>query len=81
MNTAVAAWKMERDAEGIVWLTLDKPGSSANVLGRAILEELGGLIDQIAANVPKGVVSVPQPSHRFTRFWCWARKAVLGTST
>ena len=26
MNTAASAWKMERDAEGIVWLTLDKPG-------------------------------------------------------
>jgi 3-hydroxyacyl-CoA dehydrogenase/enoyl-CoA hydratase/3-hydroxybutyryl-CoA epimerase len=47
---------MDRDAEGIVWLTLDKPGSSTNVLGRAILEELGALVDQIAANPPKGVV-------------------------
>ena len=47
---------MDRDADGIVWLTLDKPGSSTNVLGRAILEELGGLVDQIAANPPKGVV-------------------------
>ena len=56
MNTVAPAWKMDRDAEGIVWLTLDKPGSSTNVLGRAILEELGGLIEQIAANLPKGVV-------------------------
>jgi 3-hydroxyacyl-CoA dehydrogenase/enoyl-CoA hydratase/3-hydroxybutyryl-CoA epimerase len=56
MNTAAPAWKMERDAEGIVWLTLDKPGSSTNVLGRAIIEELGSLVDQIATNVPKGVV-------------------------
>jgi 3-hydroxyacyl-CoA dehydrogenase/enoyl-CoA hydratase/3-hydroxybutyryl-CoA epimerase len=56
MNTAAPAWKMDRDAEGIVWLTLDKPGSSTNVLGHAILEELGGLIDQIAANPPRGVV-------------------------
>ncbi len=54
MNTAAPAWKMERDAEGIVWLTLDKPGSSTNVLGRAILEELGGLVDQIAANRAEG---------------------------
>ena len=56
MNTAAPAWKMDRDAEGIVWLTLDKPGTSTNVLGRAILEELGVLIEQIAANPPKGVV-------------------------
>jgi 3-hydroxyacyl-CoA dehydrogenase/enoyl-CoA hydratase/3-hydroxybutyryl-CoA epimerase len=47
---------MERDAEGIVWLTLDKPGSSTNVLGRAILEELGALLEPLAAEPPKGVV-------------------------
>jgi 3-hydroxyacyl-CoA dehydrogenase / enoyl-CoA hydratase / 3-hydroxybutyryl-CoA epimerase len=39
-----------------VWLTLDKPGTSTNVLGRAILEELGALIEPLAANPPKGVV-------------------------
>jgi 3-hydroxyacyl-CoA dehydrogenase/enoyl-CoA hydratase/3-hydroxybutyryl-CoA epimerase len=47
---------MDRDAEGIVWLTLDKPGSSTNVLGRAIIEELGALIGPLAADPPKGVV-------------------------
>jgi 3-hydroxyacyl-CoA dehydrogenase/enoyl-CoA hydratase/3-hydroxybutyryl-CoA epimerase len=60
MNTAAPAWtpawKMERDAEGIVWLTLDKPGVSTNVLGRAIIEELGKLIEPLAATSPKGVV-------------------------
>ena len=42
MNSA-SAWKLERDAEGIAWLTLDKPGTSTNVLGHAILEQLGTL--------------------------------------
>jgi len=57
MNTPAApAWKMERDAEGIAWLTLDKPGSSTNVLGKAIIEELGQLVGTLEANVPKGVV-------------------------
>lgn len=57
MNTPAApAWKMERDAEGIAWLTLDKPGSSTNVLGKAIIEELGKLVGTLEANVPKGVV-------------------------
>ncbi|HEV7714984.1 MAG TPA: 3-hydroxyacyl-CoA dehydrogenase NAD-binding domain-containing protein [Steroidobacteraceae bacterium] len=55
MNTP-AAWKMERDAEGIVWLTLDKPGSSTNVLGRAVLEELGALLAPLAGDTPRGVV-------------------------
>ncbi|MEP7243504.1 MAG: 3-hydroxyacyl-CoA dehydrogenase NAD-binding domain-containing protein [Gammaproteobacteria bacterium] len=55
MNTP-SAWKMERDADDIVWLTLDKPGTSANVLSRSVLEELGQLIDPLMADSPKGVV-------------------------
>ncbi|MBX5462074.1 MAG: enoyl-CoA hydratase/isomerase family protein [Steroidobacteraceae bacterium] len=55
MNTP-SAWKMERDAEGIVWLTLDKPGTSTNTLSQAVLEELGALLAQLASNPPKGVV-------------------------
>jgi 3-hydroxyacyl-CoA dehydrogenase / enoyl-CoA hydratase / 3-hydroxybutyryl-CoA epimerase len=47
---------MERDAEGIAWLTLDKPGTSTNVLGAAIIEELGKLVATLEANLPKGVV-------------------------
>ena len=43
MNTDAPAWKLDRDADGIAWLTLDKPGSSANVLSRDTLAELGSL--------------------------------------
>ena len=57
MNSPTAlAWKVERDADGIAWLTLDKTGSSTNVLGRAILEELGTLLAGLANEPPKGVV-------------------------
>lgn len=56
MNTSAAAWKVERDAEGIAWLTLDKPGTSTNVLSRVVLEELGTLLGPLASNPPKGVV-------------------------
>ncbi len=51
-----AAWKMERDADGIVWLTLDKPGISANVLAREVLQELDRLLEPLAAAPPRGVV-------------------------
>ncbi len=51
-----SAWKMERDAEGIVWLTLDKPGISANVLAREVLQELDRLLEPLAAAPPRGVV-------------------------
>jgi 3-hydroxyacyl-CoA dehydrogenase/enoyl-CoA hydratase/3-hydroxybutyryl-CoA epimerase len=48
---------MERDAEDIVWLVLDKPGTSTNVLSRGVLEELGQKLDSLAGEeMPKGVV-------------------------
>lgn len=55
MSTAVA-WTMERDADDIAWLTLDKPGSSANVLSRSVLVELDGWVTRIAHEPPRGVV-------------------------
>ena len=38
------AWTLVRDADEIAWLTLDRPGGSANTLGAAVLEELDGLL-------------------------------------
>ncbi|MGH8284475.1 MAG: 3-hydroxyacyl-CoA dehydrogenase NAD-binding domain-containing protein, partial [Steroidobacteraceae bacterium] len=43
-------------AEGIAWLTLDKPGTSANVLSRDVLTELDELLRALAARLPRGVV-------------------------
>ncbi len=51
-----AAWKMERDADAIVWLTLDTPGVSANVLARGVMQELGRLLESLAGSPPRGVV-------------------------
>ena len=51
-----AAWTLERDSEGIAWLTLDKPGTSANVLSSGVLRELGALLQPLAQNPPAGVV-------------------------
>ena len=39
-SNAPGAWARETDADGIVRLTFDKPGSSTNVLSRATLLEL-----------------------------------------
>ena len=52
------AWRMERDAEGIVWLTADKPGTSTNVLSSHVLRDLNTLLDRIAADLPRGIVVV-----------------------
>jgi 3-hydroxyacyl-CoA dehydrogenase/enoyl-CoA hydratase/3-hydroxybutyryl-CoA epimerase len=53
-----AAWKIERDAEGIVWLTIDKPGTSANVLSGAVLSELDGHLESLAREPPPGIVLI-----------------------
>ncbi|MBV8495285.1 MAG: enoyl-CoA hydratase/isomerase family protein, partial [Gammaproteobacteria bacterium] len=50
------SWHSERDPEGIVWLTFDKPGTSANVLSGAVLLELDGCLADIARDLPRGVV-------------------------
>src|SRR6516164_6259201 len=59
MNEAGArSWKLERDAEGIAWLTLDKPGTSANVLSAGVLMELDELLGALEQDRPRGAVLV-----------------------
>ncbi len=50
------AWKTDRDADGIVWLTLDNPASSTNVLSREVLGELERIVEALASAPPRGVV-------------------------
>ncbi len=50
------SWREETDAEGILWLTLDRPGESVNTLGTAVLDELGGILERIVRQPPRGVV-------------------------
>src|ERR1700744_594113 len=55
-NNSSSSWKSSTDADGIVWLTLDKPGTSANVLSRYVLRELDSLLRPLKAPPPRGVV-------------------------
>jgi 3-hydroxyacyl-CoA dehydrogenase/enoyl-CoA hydratase/3-hydroxybutyryl-CoA epimerase len=54
--TEPAAWQLTRAADGIATLTLDRPGSSANSLGRAVLQELGELLKGLQAQPPRGLI-------------------------
>jgi 3-hydroxyacyl-CoA dehydrogenase/enoyl-CoA hydratase/3-hydroxybutyryl-CoA epimerase len=56
MSTPAPAWASETDANGIVWLSFDKPDSSANTLSRDTVVELGAHVDRLAASPPRGVV-------------------------
>jgi 3-hydroxyacyl-CoA dehydrogenase/enoyl-CoA hydratase/3-hydroxybutyryl-CoA epimerase len=49
-------WRWERDGEGLVWLTFDKQGESANTFSRQALEELSAALDAIRAMSPKGLI-------------------------
>jgi 3-hydroxyacyl-CoA dehydrogenase/enoyl-CoA hydratase/3-hydroxybutyryl-CoA epimerase len=57
-KNATGSWKSERDADGIVWLTIDKPDSSANVLSGAVLGELNTLLAALEQALPRGVVVI-----------------------
>ena len=54
--SAAPSWTLQRDAEGLAALTLDKPGGSANVLSREVLVELDGLLAKLEAQPPKALV-------------------------
>lgn len=54
--SAAPSWTLQRDAEGLATLTLDKPGGSANVLSREVLVELDGLLAKLEAQPPKALV-------------------------
>jgi 1,4-dihydroxy-2-naphthoyl-CoA synthase len=49
-------WKTSVGDDGIVVLTLDREGASANALSREVLDELGQLVERLAIERPKGVV-------------------------
>jgi 3-hydroxyacyl-CoA dehydrogenase/enoyl-CoA hydratase/3-hydroxybutyryl-CoA epimerase len=51
-----SAWQLARDAEGIATLTLDRPGTSANSLSRAVMRELGERLAQLEAEPPRGLM-------------------------
>jgi 3-hydroxyacyl-CoA dehydrogenase/enoyl-CoA hydratase/3-hydroxybutyryl-CoA epimerase len=49
-------WTKETDTDGIVWLRIDKAGSSANVLSSDVMMELNELADGLRAQPPRGLV-------------------------
>jgi 3-hydroxyacyl-CoA dehydrogenase / enoyl-CoA hydratase / 3-hydroxybutyryl-CoA epimerase len=57
-DTASGSWTLSRDAEGLAWLTIDKPGTSANVLSSGVLAELDRLLATLERDRPRGVVVI-----------------------
>jgi len=55
-KTIYKHWRHEQDAQGLVWLTFDKQGESANTFSREALQELSSALDEIASSKPKGMI-------------------------
>jgi 3-hydroxyacyl-CoA dehydrogenase/enoyl-CoA hydratase/3-hydroxybutyryl-CoA epimerase len=49
-------WKIERDADGLAWLTFDKQGATTNTLSAPVLDELCIALADLAAQPPRGLV-------------------------
>ena len=56
MSTTARNWRLEHDADGIAWLVFDKAETSTNTLSAAVLEELSGIVTELASARPKGLV-------------------------
>ena len=54
--TTLRHCRLETDAEGIAWLTLDKDGSSANTLSSDMLHEAAAVLSQLETAPPRGLV-------------------------
>ena len=56
MANSQAHWRLETDADGVAWLTLDQQGASANTLGSAVMRELNDRLSEIESRKPRALV-------------------------
>lgn len=49
-------WRLEKDAQGLAWLTFDKQGESTNTFSKDALHELDAALEEIRAGSPKGLI-------------------------
>ena len=56
MADSDTCWNLRVDDTGLAWLSMDKPNTGANVLSRAVLQELDLRLTDILARKPRGVI-------------------------
>jgi 3-hydroxyacyl-CoA dehydrogenase/enoyl-CoA hydratase/3-hydroxybutyryl-CoA epimerase len=49
-------WRIEKDADNIAWVYIDKAGASTNTLAVEVLAEFDKVLDEVAAMSPKAMV-------------------------
>ena len=55
-NVVYRHWRVERDALGLAWATLDRAGESTNALSRAVMDELAAILDDCDRSPPTGLI-------------------------
>jgi 3-hydroxyacyl-CoA dehydrogenase/enoyl-CoA hydratase/3-hydroxybutyryl-CoA epimerase len=55
-HTKYKHFQLEVDADNIAWLSVDKADANANSLGRELVDELDGILDELESERPKGLV-------------------------
>jgi 3-hydroxyacyl-CoA dehydrogenase/enoyl-CoA hydratase/3-hydroxybutyryl-CoA epimerase len=53
---AYTHWRLDKDADSLAWLTLDKQGASTNTLSIDVLEELARVLEDVDAQKPRGLI-------------------------
>jgi 3-hydroxyacyl-CoA dehydrogenase/enoyl-CoA hydratase/3-hydroxybutyryl-CoA epimerase len=53
---ALRHWRIERDGDGLAWLTLDKAGTTTNTLSSDVMAELDAVLGLLERDPPKGLV-------------------------
>jgi 3-hydroxyacyl-CoA dehydrogenase / enoyl-CoA hydratase / 3-hydroxybutyryl-CoA epimerase len=51
-----AHWRLQSDADGIVWLVIDKANAAVNSLSREVMEELGAILTTLDKSPPKALI-------------------------
>ena len=52
------SWRLEVDADGIVWVTIDRPGSSANALAGSMFAEFEPLLERFEREPPRALILI-----------------------
>jgi len=53
---SLSHWRLERDTDGLAWLTFDRAGSAVNALSADTMAELAVVLDALDAAPPKGLI-------------------------
>ncbi|QDQ89191.1 enoyl-CoA hydratase [Alcaligenaceae bacterium SJ-26] len=49
-------WRIDRDGQGLAWLTLDRAGSAVNALSADVMAELAAVLDSLDQAPPAGLI-------------------------